>query len=240
MEDPRTRFTRTAENYRLYRPLYPPALFEWLREIAPGRDVADLGSGTGIASRQLAAHGFRVVGIEPNDAMRDAAEVEGDVRYVKAEASATTLPPASVDLVTAAQAFHWFSLADTLVEVDRILRPGGVAVAFWNMRDRTHPFVAAYTQLLARYSSEVGRVPRGPAAIAAIRTAVPRSTVRSFPNAQRLDRVGLRGRAWSSSYVAHGVADAEGFNAGLDALFDQYQVDDCVEMAYRVDVVRYR
>ena len=241
IEDPRTRFTATTENYRRYRPDYPASLFDWILGFGEGRDAVDLGAGTGIASRQLAERGFRVTGVEPNDAMRAAAtEAGGGPTYVTGEAAATGLPAASADLVIAAQAFHWFPLAPTLAEVDRVLRPGGSAVAFWNIRDTSDPCVAAYTALLARYSVEVDKVPKGLATIGAIRARVPGARTRTFRNGQRLDREGLHGRAWSSSYVAHGVADAEGFRVGLDALFDRFEQGGTIEMAYRVEAVRFR
>ncbi len=238
MQDSRSRFTATAENYRLFRPDYPEALFDWLKALGPGRRVADLGAGTGIATRQLARHGFDVVGVEPNDAMREAAEAAGG-RYVKGEAAATTLPDGAVDLVVAAQAFHWFPLAPTLAEIRRIVRPGGHAAAFWNLRDTTNPFVAGYSELLRRYSSEVGKVPRAEPTIAAIGAAEPSAFVHSLRHAQRLDRAGVHGRAWSSSYVAHGVRDAAGFDAALDALFDAHAVEGIVAMAYRVEAVAW-
>ncbi len=236
MQDSRSRFTATTENYRQFRPDYPAALFAWLGALGPGRQAADLGSGTGIATRQLAASGFDVVGVEPNDTMRAAAAAEGG-RYVKGEASATTLPGGSVDLVVAAQAFHWFAVEPTLAEIRRVVRPGGHAVAVWNLRDTTSAFVDGYTRLLRQYSSEVGKVPRAEPTIAAIRAAEPSARLHAFRHAQRLDRAGVHGRAWSSSYVAHGVDDGAGFGAALDALFDRHAIDGIVAMAYRVEAV---
>lgn len=239
MQDSRSRFTATTENYRRFRPDYPDALFDWIRALGPGRQVADLGSGTGIATRQLVAHGFEVIGVEPNDAMRAAAEADGG-HFVRGEATATTLPDHAVDLVTAAQAFHWFPVPETLAEIRRIVRPGGHAVAFWNLRDLGHPFVAGYTALLRRFSTEVGKVPRAEPTVAAIRAAEPTAFTHTLRHTQRLDRRGVRGRAWSSSYVAHGVADAAGFDAALDTLFDAHADAGFVEMAYRVEVVAWR
>lgn len=240
MEDPRRRFTATAEAYRHHRPDYPDAAIDWLLAGGEVHDVVDLGSGTGLATRQIAARGVRVVGVEPNDAMREAAQAEGGGPvYVKGEADATGLPTGSADRVVAAQAFHWFPLHPTLREIDRLLRPGGSAIAMWNLRDLDDPFMAAYEALLGRWSSEVGKVPRGGATIAAITEAVGEVARARFVHAQPFDRAGLRGRAWSSSYVAHGVADRVGFDAALDALFDAHQADGRVWFRYRTELVRW-
>ena len=89
------------------------------------RDVfaADLGAGTGISSRLLAERGAHVLAIEPNQAMREAAEPHPHVEWVAARRNATGLHEASVDLVTAFQAFHWFDHAEGAREIVRILRP---------------------------------------------------------------------------------------------------------------------
>src|SRR5262249_3448715 len=111
MVDSRQRFSATADAYHRYRPDYPQALLDWLvaeTGVASGARVADIGCGTGISSRFLAARGFRVVGVDANaDMLARAVEAGGGPRYVVGEAVATGLPDRSVDLVTAAQSFHW-------------------------------------------------------------------------------------------------------------------------------------
>src|SRR6185295_10044902 len=110
--DSRDRFSATVDLYKKYRPSYPPALIDWLLEVgqlAPGDRVADLGCGTGISTRLLAARGLDVVGIDPNEDMLASARAEGGVAtYQRGEAVATGLANASVKMATAAQAFHWF------------------------------------------------------------------------------------------------------------------------------------
>lgn len=243
MEDPRRRFTATADAYRRHRPGYPDALFDWLLAGRPPGgvwDVVDLGSGTGLASRALAARGCRVVGVEPNDAMRAAAtEDGGGPRYVRGEADATGLPDASADLVVAAQAFHWFPLLPTLREIDRVLRSGGRAAAFWNLRDGADAFMAAYDACLFQWSSEVGAVPRGGPTLDALAAALGDVERARFRHTQSFDRDGLHGRAWSSSYVAHGVADPVGFGAALDELFDRHASEGAVHFRYHTEAIRW-
>ncbi len=153
-------FDAWADQYDRYRPTYPRPLFELIaRELAlPARpSVADLGAGTGRASIAMAERGWRVTAVEPGRRMLDvlrarAAEAGVEVAVVQAIAESTGLETASVDLVTAAQAFHWFDKRAALAEMARIVRPGGGIALFWNVRDETRsPFVAAYHRLLERY-----------------------------------------------------------------------------------------
>jgi SAM-dependent methyltransferase len=109
--DSRQRFSAAADDYRRYRPSYPTALVDWILETAhvprPGR-IADVGCGTGLATRLFAARGHDVVGVDPNEDMLDfARQAGGGPRYVRGEAAATGLPGLSFDLVTVAQALHW-------------------------------------------------------------------------------------------------------------------------------------
>src|SRR5205814_2915194 len=124
----------------------------------PSWIVADVGCGTGISSRMFVEDGNEVFGVEPNDDMRGAAEQElgSNRRFhsIKAPAEATTLPDASVDLVVAAQAFHWFDHAACAREFRRVLRaaPGGCFMAMWNTRlSRSSPFAIEYDALLLKW-----------------------------------------------------------------------------------------
>ena len=156
-------FDAWALDYDTYRPTYPQALFDHIAarlDLPVDARVADLGAGTGKAARQMARRGWHVIAIEPGEAMLDVlrarAEHEGlaiDARLASAED--TGLPDASVDLVTAAQAFHWFDKARAVPEMARIVRPGGGAAVFWNGRaDDRSQFLAAYTDVIARYVPE--------------------------------------------------------------------------------------
>jgi SAM-dependent methyltransferase len=124
-------FSGVASAYRAFRPGYPAALFEWLASVAPGRGRAvDLGCGTGQASVALAAWFDEVVALDPSAEQVARAEPHPRVRYLVAPAEATGLPGACADLVTAAQALHWFDQARLHAELRRIARPGAVFAAF--------------------------------------------------------------------------------------------------------------
>lgn len=242
LEDSRKRFTKTVSDYERYRPGYPPEMLDWVTaDLSKDDVIADLGCGTGISTRALAALGFSVVGVEPNDAMRSAAEKTGGARYVKGEAAATTLEAGSVDLATAAQAFHWFDLEPTLDELARILKPGGRVVAFWNVRADT-PLLRDYEALLRRRCRDYREVPEEAATIDRLRASkrVIETCGAEFPNEQRLDRKGLIGRAKSASYVAAGVDDPGAFEGELNDIFDFRQKDGFVELAYRCVAISFR
>jgi SAM-dependent methyltransferase len=121
--------------YDRYRPAPSPEVLDVLATVAGSakpRLVVDLGSGTGLSTRAWAKHADEVVGVEANPhmvAQARAATSEPNVRYVEAFAADTGLAPASVDVATCFQAFHWMEPRPTLAEVSRILRPSGVFAA---------------------------------------------------------------------------------------------------------------
>jgi SAM-dependent methyltransferase len=153
-------FDAWAGEYDRYRPTYPDAVFARIRSelVLPERPrVADLGAGTGRASLAMATLGWQVTAVEPGGPMLDvlgtrAAEAGLSVERMQATAEATGLAPASVDVATAAQAFHWFDKGAALAEMARIVRPGGGIALFWNVRDEERSrFVADYHRILERY-----------------------------------------------------------------------------------------
>src|SRR5690606_5551847 len=194
---PTTRFTDRVADYVRHRPGYPPALLRWLRDehgVAPDWPVADIGAGTGISARMFLEAGHAVVAVEPIPAMRQAAiaALGGHPRFaaVDGRAEATHLPDASVALVSAAQAFHWFDRRTVKAESRRILRPGGLVAVYWNFRRTSgSPFLEGYERLLREHAPEyaqvAGRYP-DEAAMARWFGAGLRGMA-TFPNTQRLD-----------------------------------------------------
>lgn len=124
-------FSGHAADYAKYRPGYPPELFDWLASIAPGRAcVWDCGTGNGQAALALADRFLRIVATDLSTEQIANAQPHPRVDYRVATAEASGLPDASCDLVTVAQALHWFDHARFNAEARRVLRPGGV-VAAW-------------------------------------------------------------------------------------------------------------
>ncbi len=251
--DPRQRFDGVAASYQRGRPTYPSALVDWVLaqaglasqapagpDVSPAARLADVGCGTGIATRLLAARGYDVTGVDPSEAMLDEARALGGARYVRGEACATTLPDASVALVTVAQALHWFDLDAALCEFARILRPGGVCAAFWNER-RSNALDADYEPLLLRFSSAYRGRSHATPVLASLRASARVVGLREarFATRQELTRAAFFDRVHSSSYVAHGVADRAGFEAALGALFERHARDGRVTLEYETLAVAW-
>jgi SAM-dependent methyltransferase len=201
--------------------------------------VADVGSGTGILSKLLLETGAEVIAVEPNAAMRAAAERDlgssSRFRSVDGSAEATGLEASSVDLVTAAQAFHWFDPQRTRAEVTRVLRRPGHVALLWNNRAAT-PFNDDYEAMLEQYAPDYANVrERDRAPEAKIRAFLSPAEVRSatFPNQQVFDEAGLRGRLTSSSYAPQrGDPLHEAILARLGEIFASHARDGKVTLVY--------
>ena len=247
MTDPTARFTARVADYAAYRPSYPPEVIGVLaREgvLRPSDVVADVGSGTGILTALLLANGNTVHAVEPNAAMASeaTARLSGNPRFhaVAGRAEATGLPDASCDVVTAAQAFHWFDIDPTRRELQRILRPGGAVVLVWNVRriDST-PFLREYEELLLRFAIDYKKISAGWAdeqAIGRFFAPLP-FEVRGLEYRQAFGFDGLRGRLLSSSYAPPaGHPQHEPMLAELRRLFDRHQRDGQVAFDYDTHV----
>lgn len=146
-------FERGASAYERSRPSYPAeavACIVGRAAIGPGTDVLDLAAGTGKLTRLLVPTGAEVIAVEPVEAMRDALyDAAPGVEVLDGTAEEIPLGDGSVDVVTVAQAFHWFDAPAALGELRRVLKPGGRLVLVWNTRDRTVEWVRRFGELLA-------------------------------------------------------------------------------------------
>jgi len=220
------RFSTRAADYALYRPGYPPETLDVLRAwcgLQVEHTIADIGSGTGLLAKLFLENGNRVFGVEPNPEMR-----------------ATTLPARSVDLVAAAQAFHWFDAPSTRREFRRILKPKGRVVILWNERllEET-AFLRDYEALLRRFGTDYAKVdesyPRAEQMLAFFGEC--EFTSHSLPNAQDFDFDGLCGRLRSSSYVP--APDHPQFAPMLRELrriFAAHETNGVVRIEYRTRI----
>lgn len=245
--NPTTRFSDRVDNYVNYRPRYPRAVLDVLTAecgLTPSAIIADIGSGTGFLSELFVQNGNRVYGVEPNAEMRAAGEkllaAYPTFTSVAATAEATTLPAASMDFVTAGQAFHWFDPAPTRTEFARILRPRGWVVLVWNeRRSEATAFQRGYEALTQRYNRDYAAVNHrriAPATIAAF-YAPGLVQVRSFTNQQTFDFAGLQGRLLSSSYtLTPDHLEYVAMLADLRALFDAHQQQGVIVFEYDTQV----
>ncbi|MDP9331565.1 MAG: class I SAM-dependent methyltransferase [Actinomycetota bacterium] len=126
-----------ADDYRRLRPDYSPAAVAWLAEevgLGDGSCVLDLGAGPGSLTRRFVEAGVPVIGVEPASNMRaKLAQVVGSDRALDGTAEAIPLSDSTVDCVVAAQAVHWFRPQEAVIEIHRVLRPGGAFAWFWTV-----------------------------------------------------------------------------------------------------------
>lgn len=272
MQEPQTasRFANRAKDYAAYRPSYAEAAIPHLAAtfaLPADAVIADIGCGTGILARQLldALPGApTVIGIEPNCEMREAGDEHladharaGRFTSRPGTAESTGLPDASVDLVVAAQAFHWFDVPRARAECMRILKNNGRAgvALLWNERrglganvgrlesdgdGAADPVMSAYDRLLVRHAIDYAQVDHHVKVDERLLGTFygPRGFARTtFPNPARMTFEQLRGRLQSSSYTpAEGEPGHAEMLAELRLLFDRHQREGVVHFVYDTQV----
>jgi SAM-dependent methyltransferase len=248
-------FDAWAGEYDRFRPPYPDELFDTIRErleLSERPQVVDLGAGTGRASLAMAELGWRVTAVEPGRAMLDVLRQQASdrgllVSTIQAEAEATGLAPDAAELVTAAQAFHWFDHERALTEVARITRPGGGIALFWNVRDgERSAFLADYGTLLDRYVGEENDMGRYEAtgrdelrAAFAATTAFTPLVLLNLHHEVPMTPEQFIGLAFTASYVrALPPEQQDRFRLDLAALLGRHGHADAspFEVPYRIDL----
>jgi len=242
MGKPTERFSDRVSNYVRYRPSYPQALVDTLMtecHLDSQSTIADVGSGTGIFSRLLLDKGCYLSGVEPNRNMREAAErqLAGYHKFssIEGQSERTGLDDSSIDLITAAQSFHWFEIGDTRQEFLRILKPGGYVALVWNQRKIDQPFQIEYDRMLRQYASDycaVNQMNISPEDI--LDFFSPNKVAKfEFDNSQIFDLSGFLGRMQSSSYVPKtDTAEHFGLIQAAEDLFNRYQSSETISFEY--------
>jgi len=152
-------FDQVADAYERGRPSYPADAVAHLIQtftISSSSTVLDLAAGTGKFTQLLVSSGARIIVVEPLEGMRAKLAAHNlAVEILSGSAEAVPLADASVDVVTIAQAFHWFANERALAEIHRVLRPGGGLALIWNRRDTTQPVQHALEALMEPYRGDV-------------------------------------------------------------------------------------
>ncbi len=240
------RFSDRVSSYLKYRPSYPPALIDTLVEqcqLNSNSIIADIGSGTGKLTELLLARDLRVTGVEPNKEMREAAEVLlgtlNGFTSIAGQSEATGLPDGYTDLVTAAQAFHWFDIEKTRGEFKRILKPDGRIALIWNQRDINHTFQREYDEMLTRLAPEYSKVNHRNIKDSDIEAFyLPKKVQKfSFSYGQEFDLESLLGRMQSSSYTPKdGTPESSLLTSAAEALFARHEQSGLVEFTYQTNL----
>jgi SAM-dependent methyltransferase len=239
----RSVFSKKAADYAASRPNYPAALFAMLKSICPPAaetTVADIGSGTGLLTQDLLKQGYRVIAVEPNAEMRQVADsmLEGINGYRSVDGCAEKIPlaAASVDLITAAQAFHWFEVERAKIEFLRILKPHGQVALIWNDRALEDPLQAALNEFFARF----GGAKRAALVAHEDRAHVPqffgagRPKEFSWPHEQQLTEEQFLSLVFSRSYIPGRKTPAgEEVETQLRTLFSRFAANGMIRIRYR-------
>ena len=243
IRDPKARFSDRVDDYVKYRPRYSPDVVQAVKRacgLRPEHIIADVGCGTGLMAKIFLENGNRVVGVEPNREMRAGGQsylaAYPNFSMVDGSAENTSLADASVDLVIAGQAFHWFRPGETRAEFARILKPEGWVVLVWNDRDTTSkPFLRAYEDFVLRHSTDYEQVAhKYLASYDALQRFFAPDDVKLIEqhNQQQLDFDGLRGRLLSSSYVPKAGEKYEAMIGELPHLFSLHADNGHVTLEY--------
>ena len=250
--DSTNRFSARAGEYDRHRPDYPDEVLDYLETrdyLDLGTKVAEIGAGTGIFTEQLIGRGCEVWAVEPNAAMRGIAETNLGTRNmfhsVPAEAEDTRIDDETVDLVVAAQAFHWFDLEAAREEFERILQPPGRVALLWNLRDRDgsefmeelesliETYAEEYDEVVGTYESQTERLEEFFGGAEAEGTYEHRS----FEHSQQVGKHGLMGLVTSFSYMPRPNAEDFGDLMGeLQDLFDRHAEAGSVEILYDTEL----
>lgn len=241
--DSTQRFSDRVSDYVKYRPSYPDAVIDALVDecdLQQHSVIADIGSGTGKLSALFLQRNIPVIGVEPNKEMREAAVAllssSDHFSSVAGQSERTGLDENNVDLITAAQAFHWFDQSKTKIEFERILKPGGRLALIWNQRDTEHEFQQHYESLLREKIPEYAHVTHRNIDDESIRSFChPRQVVKTtYPYSQQFDLPSFIGRMNSSSYTPKSnTSESEALNGAATELFDRFAKQGVVEFTYQ-------
>jgi SAM-dependent methyltransferase len=217
-DDRRLSFGVDAATYAAFRPGFPPEAARWILAAAtrPVVDVADVGAGTGAFTRVLVGLGLSVTAYEPDAGMLDQlAHGLPDVPRHLASAEHLPLEDASLDALTAAQAWHWFDKPAAAAEFRRVVRPGGVIGLLWNIRDDTVDWVGAMSDIVdGEDSMRTSRVD----ALAEIRAVHPEVERGDFAHTVAMTPADVVGLSSTFSYVRLRPDSAEVYAALRDLL----------------------
>lgn len=237
-------FDNKIKEYAIGRPPYPADILTVMKELDINKQstIADIGAGTGILTHMLGGLECDILAIEPNEHMLEECKVYckdvTNIKMIKAPAEETSLMEHSVDVITIAQAFHWFDKKRCKKEFRRILKENGSVVILWNDMQINSPLAMEYATLLNNYKVKT---------TAAISNFDPDEEKLNFfeqeytkvyyDNRHTVTEDSFIGGALSLSYTPSKLdLKYNDFVAELKRLFSKYQHNGSVTFHYKTEV----
>ncbi len=243
-----TRFNQRVEDYAKYRPTYPQEAIQYLAEfcnLSSQAEIADIGSGTGLLTELLLPLVKQVFAVEPNTEMREYCESKlsqfKNYKSIPGCAENSLLQNTSVDLITVAQAFHWFDRLKTQKEFRRILRGEKFVALLWNERqNESSEFMLAYEKLLQKYGADYSKVKHTNLTAKDFIEFFGSDNIqeRIYKNFTHLEWEELLGRAASQSFLpARNEPTFNSMSTNLETIFEEHQQQNKVEFQYFTRVI---
>lgn len=230
------------DNYVRYRPGYPDEQLHYLIKkcgLDNQSSIADIGSGTGIFTKCLLDKNLSVTAVEPNDEMRNAADnllsKYSTYSSIKGTAETTGLSTSSFELLTVAQAFHWFDWPKAINEFKRVLKPKGQLALIWNRRNLLDPFQQAYEKMLREFAPEYNLVNHMNIKDEKLSALFDTNNYqhKAFQYSQNFSCDAFLGRMQSSSYSpAQGTDELAALNQAAIQLFEEFAIEGMLSFEY--------
>ncbi|MEI4828780.1 class I SAM-dependent methyltransferase [Bacillus sp. FJAT-53711] len=240
----RTEFNNKTKEYAIGRPTYPEEVINKMKELGIGKQsiIADIGAGTGLLTHMLCGLGCKVLAVEPNEEMLNECKrycsTNRNIEYINAPAEKTQLKEHSIDVITIAQAFHWFDKQLCKAEFQRILKEDGYVIILWNDMQKDSGFAKEYINTVYKYKIKT---------TAGISNFDPDKEKFDFfgqdyikiyyDNWQSVTEEGLIGNALSLSYTPSKLdSNYDEFLQEIHHLFLKYQQDGKVTFHYKTEI----
>jgi ubiquinone/menaquinone biosynthesis C-methylase UbiE len=240
-------FNKDAGLYDRARPSYPQKAVEQMAKtchITPQSRILDVAAGTGKFTTMLVERGYNVTALEPVEAMRQVLRQKlPQIEILDGAATQIQLPDASIDVITIAQAFHWFANKDSLKEFHRVLKPNGYLVLIWNSKDEAVPWVEDIVVYMWNYKPKDTPQYRDNKWQSAFADQDLFGDLRytAYSNNNTHSRQDIIDRVFSTSFISKQPEDvAVKIKADLNAIMDRYSItmkpEDTTVYPYRTDL----
>ena len=227
------KFNNKSGFYDKYRPKYSEELIDFIIASTNSKDntIADIGCGTGILTKQLTERNCNVIGIEPNKEMYEKAKKNlVGIEVLNTTAEDTTLANNSIDIITVAQALHWFNLEEFKKEVKRILRDNGSVAIMYNNYYDDKDIIKEFKEIHKKYCNNYNNQNRNLKELFDILFGDD-YILKTFPNNQKYTYDEFMGYTFSLSYsLKEDDVNYSEYVDELKKIFDKYSINGIIEL----------